>query len=220
MFVQKIKLVQKIGAGNGGRTHSLSLTRRAHHHCAIPAGEREGVVKAVPVTRRPPIVPFVAYHTLFILPQQRSCPCRTNYRVPRVRRTRSSHSRLRLLLRFLCRPTHQPPRIPESNRSWSRSPQYFEEYPLHQEGKSIPRAAWFGREIRSRHGVFTDYPTDKGLVATRCGSQLNPHLILVAHGYETPAFQMAAPYMAYLPTSGCHTFRLCANVLFGISDKD
>ena len=25
------------GAGNGTRTHSLSLTRRAHRHCAIPA---------------------------------------------------------------------------------------------------------------------------------------------------------------------------------------
>ena len=55
--------------------------------------------------------------------------------------------------------------------------------------KSIPHPAWFGREIRSRHGVFTDYPTDKGLVATRRGSQLNPHPILVTHGYETPAFR-------------------------------
>ena len=36
--------------------------------------------------------------------------------------------------------------------------------------------------------------------------------ILVAHGYETPAFHMAAPYIAYLPTSGCHNSRLCANV--------
>ena len=35
---------------------------------------------------------------------------------------------------------------------------------------------------------------------------------LVAHGYETPTFQMAAPCIAFLPTSECHNFRLCANV--------
>ena len=89
-----------------------------------------------------------------------------------------------------------------------------------------------GGEIRSRSVFLCGlYQTDKRSSATRRGFHLYPPIhpifivplcsaLPVAHGYGTPAFHMVAPYLAFLPTSGCHTFRLCANVLFGVSDKD
>lgn len=42
---------------------------------------------------------------------------------------------------------------------------------------------------------------------------------LVAHGYETPAFHMAAPYIAYLPTSGCRALATCVRLFIGNAAK-
>ena len=42
---------------------------------------------------------------------------------------------------------------------------------------------------------------------------------LVAHGYETPPCYRIWLRHAYLPTHRCHTSRLCANVLCGVSVK-
>jgi hypothetical protein len=62
-----------------------------------------------------------------------------------------------------------------------------------------PQSSGWSSEYVTATVFSADYPTDKGLVATRRGSQLNPHQyinniysarvlmhFLVAHGYETP----------------------------------
>ena len=120
--------VYKNGAGYGTRTHNLLITSQLRYQLRQPGKTWAGFGKGVPVTRRLPIVPFAAYHALFILPYYRSSTATPFHgctsTVAHLSRPIGVFVALAIAtsLRFLCRPTHQPPRIPESNRSWLQSP--------------------------------------------------------------------------------------------------
>ena len=158
--------LQHSGAGYGTRTHNLLITSQLRYQLRQPGKSREGFDEEVPVTRRLPIEPFAAYLALFILLHNWSSnpliilPIGPGVQFYWSRPSRPKNAFAALAIatsfRFLCRPTHQPPRIPESNRSWSRSPQYSEKLLSLGLGRQPPetRSARHRRRDTLPLGVF------------------------------------------------------------------
>ena len=137
-----------------------------------PGKTWEGFGKGVPVTRRLPIVPFVAYHTLFILPYYRSSTA-----TPFHGCTSTVAHLSRPISVFVALAITTSSSFPMSSYSPATSdpgiepvlvsePLVLKRIPFVSFRKATPSHAPRGSDERYAPATvfYADYPTDKGLV--------------------------------------------------------